>query len=168
MAGLDMTNAIGHGMGSFQPQTIPSEVVHDEHSATMLIEANKDLDEEVSPRNELASNDTMIQNLKRLDVENSSFDGQSITSAEPKHRRIFDDDKSTSKKKKSQDSCELIIGSNTWSHYDPWKLDYVPSKTGILHCCPRDDSTINLRPLRVLKTDHSCNNLTINNDKVSF
>ncbi|GAB4838806.1 hypothetical protein Ancab_028348 [Ancistrocladus abbreviatus] len=114
MDGLDMSSVVAPGICSFGPQDLTKEMAHDEPSTNMIIETNREFDvkgfladhvphQTNEINNELMSNDTTIQNLKRLDVDNSSFEGHSVTSMEPKHRKVFDADKPTSKKKKTQE-----------------------------------------------------------------
>ncbi|GAB4833807.1 hypothetical protein Ancab_032056 [Ancistrocladus abbreviatus] len=114
MAGLDMLNTVAPGIYSFNPLEWPKEMVQDENSANDIFETNEEFDvggflSDQAPypinepiKNELLSNDNMIQNLKRLDVENSSSEGQSITSVEPKRHKASNVDKPVSKKKKTQ------------------------------------------------------------------
>ncbi|GAB4860804.1 hypothetical protein Ancab_035967 [Ancistrocladus abbreviatus] len=114
MADLDISSVVAPGICSFSLRDLTKEMAHDETLANISIETNREFDvggflanhvpyqvDEII-KNELMSNDTMIQNLKRLDVENSSSEGHSVTSAEPKHRKAFDVDKPTSKKKKTK------------------------------------------------------------------
>ncbi|GAB4855021.1 hypothetical protein Ancab_023608, partial [Ancistrocladus abbreviatus] len=113
MAGLDISSIVAHGICSFGPLDLIKEMAHDKPLANMSIETNKEFNvegflvdhvphqiDEIN-KNKLMSNDTMIQNLKRLDVDNSSFEGHSITLVEPKHQKAFDADKTTLKKKKT-------------------------------------------------------------------
>ncbi|GAB4857042.1 hypothetical protein Ancab_014953 [Ancistrocladus abbreviatus] len=114
MAGLDMSIVVAPGLCSFGPLDLPKEVIHSESQPTDLVGTNKEFDvsrflidhvlyqEEESTKNELTSNDTMIQNLNKLDMDNSGSKGHSITLADPKCRKVFDADKPITKKKKTQ------------------------------------------------------------------
>ncbi|GAB4825006.1 hypothetical protein Ancab_007879 [Ancistrocladus abbreviatus] len=84
MASLNIPNIVAPGMCSFHHLDLSKEMVDDEHSTVVVIEANKALDVrafltkhdpnqvEESLKNDLTSNDTMVQNLKWLDMDNSS------------------------------------------------------------------------------------------------
>ncbi|GAB4843088.1 hypothetical protein Ancab_013067 [Ancistrocladus abbreviatus] len=113
-AGLDMSNMVAPSLYSFRPLDLPKEMVHTKSQPTILVGTNKEFDisrflidhvphqEDESTKNELTSNHTMIQNLNKLDLDNSGSKGHSITSADPKRRKVFDADKPITKKKKTQ------------------------------------------------------------------
>ncbi|GAB4850402.1 hypothetical protein Ancab_029707, partial [Ancistrocladus abbreviatus] len=77
------------------------ETVQDEHSANVLVEADKAFEtriflvdrdpnqDHVTLKNEITSNDTMVQNLKNLDVDNSGSEGHYVISVEPKCRKFL-------------------------------------------------------------------------------
>ncbi|GAB4846449.1 hypothetical protein Ancab_025454 [Ancistrocladus abbreviatus] len=114
MVGLNMSSVVALGIGPFGPPDLPKEMASDANLANTIIETNREFDVEgfltakaphqvdETIENELMSNDTMIQNLKRLDVKNSSSEGHSISSVEAKRRKVVDDVKPISKKKKTQ------------------------------------------------------------------
>ncbi|GAB4852050.1 hypothetical protein Ancab_016243 [Ancistrocladus abbreviatus] len=116
MASLDISNVVNPGICSFCPMDLPKEMVQDEHLATILMEAHKAIDignfladhDRNQPnetiKNEITSNDTMVQNLKKLDVENSSSKRHFVTSAEPKCRKVVDEGRPTLKKTWSNSS----------------------------------------------------------------
>ncbi|GAB4849693.1 hypothetical protein Ancab_004487 [Ancistrocladus abbreviatus] len=114
MTGLDISNMVAPDMCSFCPIDLPKEIVQDEYSANVLIEANKAFKTRIflvdhdpnqaneTLKNEITSNDTMVQNLKNLDVNNSGSVGHSVTSTKPKCKKVFNEDKLTLKKKNIQ------------------------------------------------------------------
>ncbi|GAB4860862.1 hypothetical protein Ancab_036022 [Ancistrocladus abbreviatus] len=93
MAGLDMSTIVAPGICSLGPRDLSKEMAHADSSTNIIIETNKEFDvggfltDQVpvevaeTQKHEMMSNDNMIQTLKRLDVENSNFEGLSVTSA---------------------------------------------------------------------------------------
>ncbi|GAB4850686.1 hypothetical protein Ancab_029993 [Ancistrocladus abbreviatus] len=112
--GLDLSSVVAPGIYSFSSRDLSKDMAHADSSANIIIETNNKFDVEgfltdqvphevdKIQKNEMMSNDTMIQNLKRLDVESYNSKRHSVTSAKPKHRKAFDTDKPTSKKKKTR------------------------------------------------------------------
>ncbi|GAB4833273.1 hypothetical protein Ancab_031520 [Ancistrocladus abbreviatus] len=99
IASLELPNVVASGMGSFCPMDLTKGMVYDEHSAMDLSEVDKafetgmfliDHDYAIEfPKNDITSNDTMIQNLKKLDVENSGSKGHSVSSTDSKHKKYM-------------------------------------------------------------------------------
>ncbi|GAB4839655.1 hypothetical protein Ancab_029181 [Ancistrocladus abbreviatus] len=91
MAGLNMSNVVAPNMCSFSPMDLPKGMVQNEHSAIVLVEADKAFETGVflvdqdpgqaneTLKNEITSKDTMVHNLTHPDVETSSFEGHSIS-----------------------------------------------------------------------------------------
>ncbi|GAB4834461.1 hypothetical protein Ancab_032717 [Ancistrocladus abbreviatus] len=89
------------------------EGVLDENLATLLVaDVNGQIDGNVlldqilcPPQNieniDMNSNDTVLKNLKQLDVENSSSEGPSINSSDMKRKKKDDESRSSQKKKKA-------------------------------------------------------------------
>ncbi|GAB4829318.1 hypothetical protein Ancab_018988 [Ancistrocladus abbreviatus] len=56
-------------------------------------------------------NDKVVHNFQKLEMEQSSFEGHSISSVDPNHRKRTDDGKSIPKKKKTQPTSPQAIES---------------------------------------------------------
>ncbi|GAB4849711.1 hypothetical protein Ancab_004505 [Ancistrocladus abbreviatus] len=116
MTGLALPEGIHHEFYHVPQQTLvaTTDDTQDVHSATLLAyESKKDDNDKLllaqviypledSTKTILNSNDTVVKNLKQLEVYNSSFEEPSINSTDVKRRKRGEDGKTTTKKKKSQ------------------------------------------------------------------
>ncbi|GAB4830859.1 hypothetical protein Ancab_004886 [Ancistrocladus abbreviatus] len=108
----------GLGLEFYQGPTnqciAPTDSLQDEHLITQIFETDKNktdgkkfLDQIICPpedsgKTKLNSNDTVVKNLRQLDVDNSSSEGHSINSNDTKRRKREEDGKLNFKKKKNQ------------------------------------------------------------------
>ncbi|GAB4834465.1 hypothetical protein Ancab_032721 [Ancistrocladus abbreviatus] len=115
LAGLTTPLVNGPDFGLPPTPFVPPlyEGVLDENLATLLVtDVNGKIDGNVlldqilcPPQNieniDMNSNDTVLKNLKQLDVENSSSEGPSINSSDLKRKKKDDESRSSQKKKKA-------------------------------------------------------------------
>ncbi|GAB4860719.1 hypothetical protein Ancab_035882 [Ancistrocladus abbreviatus] len=121
LVALDISNVVAPSMCSFCPLALPKEMVQDEHSANVLVKADKAFEigiflvdhypnqANLTLKNEITSNNTMFQNLKNLDVDNSGSKGHSVTFVEPNARRYLMKENSPSRKRRFNQPLPILI-----------------------------------------------------------
>ncbi|GAB4845930.1 hypothetical protein Ancab_024936 [Ancistrocladus abbreviatus] len=120
MEGLDTTSKMDPNYIPIAPHPLApvTEVIQEINSISMTPQADKVLTTEgffiaqnlplaeESTQLAINSNDTVVCNMKKLDMDNSSLEGHSISSTEPKHRKCTDEWKALAKKKKTQPTLQ--------------------------------------------------------------
>ncbi|GAB4849466.1 hypothetical protein Ancab_004260 [Ancistrocladus abbreviatus] len=126
MAGLDTTSRVDPNYIPMAPHSLAlvTEVIQEINYVSMTPQANKVLDTEgyliarnLSPAEDsiqsaINSNDIMVHNMKKLEMDNSSSEGHSISSTEPKHQNVVMNRKPLPRKRKLSKLFTLLTFLN--------------------------------------------------------